>query len=99
MVNLFISNASSVALDAFTKGIPVIIIAPQIGILQNPIPDDFDQRIWIICNNMDELESQIFRLRKDIQKKLVDFETIGDHIRNEYFKPVTRESIIKFLQL
>jgi len=98
-VNLVISNASSVALEAVAKGVPVIIIAPQTGILQNPIPDEVDQRIWTICNNLDELESQIFRFRKDVQEKLVDFETIGNNIRNEYFEPVTRKSIIKFLQL
>ena len=36
--NVLIGNASSVCLEALAKGVPVIVIAPRTGIVQNVIP-------------------------------------------------------------
>lgn len=96
-VNLVVSNASSVSLEAVAKGVPVIIISPQNGILQNPIPDDVDKCIWTICNNSLELERQISTFRKDIALNALRFHDIGNIIRNNYFEPVTKESVKLFL--
>ena len=50
-VNLIVSNASSICLEALTKRVPVIIIAPKTGIIQNPIPSDVSNNIWKISYN------------------------------------------------
>ena len=34
--DLLVTNASSVSLEALAKGVPVIIVSPQNGVVQNP---------------------------------------------------------------
>lgn len=97
--NLVITNASSVSLESIAKGVPVIIIAPKSGILQNPIPDDVDSKIWSICYNSNEILQKIEDYKNDIILYSSDFEKLGNYIRDKYFVPVTRELVLKFLNL
>ena len=97
--NLVITNASSVSLESVAKGVPVIIIAPQSGILQNPIPDDVDSKIWSICYNSNEILQKIDEYKNSNFSNSSDFEKLGNNIRDKYFVPVTRELVLKFLNL
>ena len=49
--NLLVSNASSVSLEALAKGVPTIIVAPEHGVLQNPIPETISKNAWSVIYN------------------------------------------------
>lgn len=99
VVNLVISNASSVALESLAKGTPVIIIAPSTGILQNPIPDEINKKCWSVCYTSEDIKNEIFSFIKKQNENLIDFSKIGNEIKDYYFEPVTRKSVMKFLHL
>ena len=97
--NLLITNASSVSLEALAKGVPVIIVAPESGILQNPIPEGIDRRLWAVCHSVAELASTIRRFQDSARDGAGDLEKGGEEIRRMYFEPVTRQSVARFLEL
>ena len=94
--NLLISNASSVSLEALTKGVPVIIIAPISGIVQNPIPDDVSNKIWKLVRNMRELNDSVDYFKKKlVNEDIIDFK----YVKREYFEPISEISVRNFLKL
>ena len=96
--NLLISTGSSSCMHALSKGIPVIIIGSQSGLTHNPIPQDIEQDLWRLCYGIDELSNAIdFYMNRDDQT-LHRHEIIGEKIRKEYFEPVTRDAVRKFLK-
>ncbi len=99
MSNLLISNGSSVCLESLARGIPVIVIAPRNGMIENVIPDAIDAAMWAISRDRDELAETIDRFRKNDKEKTADFERHGHEIRAAYFQPVDRPSVLRFLAL
>lgn len=96
--NLLISTGSSSCMHALSKGIPVIIIGSQSGLTHNPIPPDIEQDLWRLCYDIDELSNAIgFYMNRD-EQTLHHHEMIGEKIRKEYFEPVTRDAVRKFLK-
>ena len=94
--NLLVSNASSVSLEALTKGVPVIIIAPISGIVQNPIPDDVSNKIWKLVRNMRELNDSVDYFKKKlVNEDIIDFK----YVKREYFEPISEISVRNFLKL
>jgi hypothetical protein len=98
-VNLVVSNASSVALEALAKGTPVIIISPSTGILQNPIPEEISTDFWSVCSTTQEIKSQIKIFKEKELSGGSDFIKFGDQIRADFFEPVTYEGVQKFIAL
>ena len=97
--NLLITNASSVSLEALAKGVPVIVIAPATGILQNPIPKAIDPNLWAVCGNAVELVEQVRRFQKRKSVTSDGIAQTGEELRREYFEPVTRLTVASFLEL
>jgi intein/homing endonuclease len=97
--NLVITNASSVALESVAKAKPVIIVAPDNGILQNPIPDSVSTICWNICYNKEELEKSINNYYINENSNYEEYLKIAQNIKLNYFEPVTEESVLKFLNL
>ena len=96
--NLLISNASSVCIEALAKGIPVIVVGSQTGLTHNPIPEAITEDIWKLCYSPEELSKAIeFYAYRD-EEKVKSHEVIGKIIRENYFEPVTRNSVYNFLQ-
>jgi hypothetical protein len=96
--NLLISTGSSSCMHALARGIPVIIIGSQSGLTHNPIPPDIEQDLWRLCYDIDELSNVIdFYMNRD-EQTVHHHEIITEKVRKEYFKPVTRESVRKFLK-
>ena len=93
--NLLISNSSSVSLESLAKGVPVIIIAPLTGIVQNPIPNEVSNRIWKITYSSNQLLEAInhFHNPKLIKTLQPDF----NDVKNDYFEPVTKQGVNLFL--
>jgi len=95
--NLLITNASTVALEALTKAIPVIIVGDQNGITQNPIPDSVTKIIWRICYTDERFINDIidFYKKKDINQNV--YNQLAKQIRTNYFEPINKDSVRNFL--
>lgn len=97
--NLLIGNASSTCLESMTKGVPVIIIGSCNGIIENPIPNIISEKIWKIAYTPEELSNYIEYFFKLNKKQIEELSLIGEKIKEEYFEPVTKENVRKFLRL
>jgi len=95
-VNLVISNASSICLEALTKKRFVIILGPESGILQNPIPASVSKKIWKIAYSYDELISEIIYFRG---LSNLNFNQEFEYVKKNFFEPVNKKSILKFLNI
>ena len=96
--NLLISTGSSSCMHALAKGIPVIIIGSKSGLTHNPIPPDIEQDLWQLCYCVDELSNAIDFYMNRNEETLDHHKMIGEKVRKEYFEPVTREAVRKFLK-
>ncbi len=99
LADLMISNTSSTGLEAMAKGVPVIIIGNQIGITQNPIPENLNTNMWRLCYSPEEVSEAIqFFSNSDHKDHSIQSEECAK-IRELYFNPVNRETVRKFLLL
>ncbi len=99
-VDLVITSASSVGMEAVACGIPVIIIAGSQGLVHNPIPEEIPHEIWQLCHNPEEIYTAINRyLDMSSTTDRGRLEQIGAMIRATYFEPVIPEKIKRFLDL
>lgn len=98
-VKIMIGNDSSTCLETLAIGIPVIIIGSQSGLTQNPIPENVNKDIWMICYTPKELSDTISHFLNISNEERDNFKKIREEIRAMYFEPVTRESVRKFLRL
>lgn len=97
--NILISCISSTCLETLAKGIPVIVITSKFGLIQLDIPKDIKQDIWRLCYETQEVcDAIIYYANRDVDT-IKKHEEIGRKIRENYFEPVTRESVRKFLRL
>lgn len=97
--HLLISNASSVCLETLAKGIPVIVVGNRHGLTHNPIPKNITADIWRLCYTPEEIATAIQFYKSRSPEKVKEYEEIGKKIREEYFEPVTREGVRRFLGL
>ena len=97
--NLLISNASITSVESLAKGIPVIILANDNGIIQNPIPKTIPDLIWKLCYTMSDTQAAIDYFIKESKNHYEAFEKIGKRIREDYFEQVTKKSVSNFLSL
>jgi len=97
--NLLLSNASSVSLEAIAKGVPVIIVAPQNGVVQNPIPEGISDDVWSIVYDSVELEVEIMRFKEFTTERKDFFDKLSLDVRKNYFNQVTRKNTLAFLEI
>jgi len=97
--NLLISSASSACMETLAKGIPVIIIGNSFGLTHNPIPKTITDDIWRLCYSPQEVVEAIQFYQSRSPEKIKEHEKAGRRIREEYFEPVTREGVRRFLGL
>ena len=97
--NILISGTSGTCLETLAKGIPLIIIGNKFGLTQLTIPKDIEQDVWKLCYGVQEVcDAIIFYMNRDAAT-VRRHEEIGRKIRENYFEPVTREGVRKFLRL
>ena len=97
--DLLISNASITSVESLAKGIPVIVIGDQNGIIQNPIPHDVPDDIWTLCFTPEEIKRAISHfINKSVESKEL-YAKIGELIRDRYFESVSIEKVRAFLSL
>ncbi len=96
---LIISSASSTCMETTAKGIPVIIVASQHGLINNPIPESIVDDIWQLCYSPEEIKKAIQFYQNRSPYQIKRHEQVGRNIRPEYFEPVTRKGVKKFLDI
>lgn len=97
--NLLISSASSACMETLAKGIPVIVVGNRHGLTHNPISETITEDIWRMCYSLEEIKRAIQFYQNRSPEKIKEHEEIGKRIREEYFEPVTREGVRRFLGL
>jgi hypothetical protein len=97
--DLLISSTSSTCLETIAKGIPVVVVGNRTGLTHNPIPEAIIEDIWQLCYTQDEVAKAIQFYQNRSLKKVMEHEEVGRRIRKEYFEPVTREGVRRFLEL
>jgi len=95
--NLLISSASSACLETLAKGIPVIVVGNSSGLTHNSVPGTITDDIWRLCYSPEEVAKSIQFYKSRGPEKIKEHEEVGRRIREEYFEPVTREEVKKFL--
>jgi hypothetical protein len=97
--NLLISNASSVSLEALAKGVPVIIVSPDNGVVQNPIPQAISNDAWSVVYNSTELENEILGFRELTTSRKNLFDQLSVDVRKNFFNQVSRKNVLDFLEI
>lgn len=97
--NVMIGNASSTCLESLAKGVPVIVIAPPSGIVQNVIPSSVNNALWAVCATASQIKAALDRFRRSGPDAQPERERCGRAVRESYFAPVTREGVVHFLGL
>jgi hypothetical protein len=97
--DLLLSAASSTAMETLAKGIPVIVVGNNSGLTHNPIPETITSDIWRLCYSLQEIADAIQFYKSRGPEKVKEHKEVGRRIRKEYFEPVTREGVRRFLGL
>jgi len=97
--NMVISGMSGAVIESIVFGIPVVLLRNRRGITFNPIPKEIPKGIWTICESSDEIINLIQKYSSISNEKLQDYKALGKQVRENYFEPVTKESVNRFLQL
>lgn len=97
--DLLISGTSSACLETIAKGIPVVVVGNRTGLTHNPIPEAITGDIWQLCYTQDEVAKAIQFYQNRSPEQVKEHEEVGRRVRKEYFEPVTREGVRRFLEL
>ena len=65
----------------------------------NPIPKEIPQGIWTMCESSDEIIGLIKKYSSNSDEQLQGYKELGKQVRENYFEPVTKESVCRFLEL
>jgi len=95
--NIVVGSTSNTCLEAMGLGIPVIVIEQTFletyGL--STIPKEIPQDYWRRCTSEDD----IFNAIEYFKNKSQNIKDISYYIRENYFEQVTRNSVLKFLEL
>ena len=86
-------------METLAEGIPVIIIGNSNGLTHNPIPETITDDIWRLCYSPQEVTDAVKFYQTRSPEKIKEHEETGTRIREEYFEPVTRGGVRRFLGL
>ena len=96
---LISSGVSSVGLEAISLGNPVIILETLLGISHQPIPESIPKELWPICRTSDDITEALNLFNNRTKEELHRQIEISSPIKNNYFEPITKKGIYKFLEL
>ena len=98
--NIIISGGgTSICLETIALGIPVIVVENLERLNYNTIPEKIPQDLWRSCRTSNEIKSAIEFYRNRSDGEFIRHREIGFKIKKDYFEPVTKESVFKFLML
>lgn len=97
--SILITEASSVCLESFAVGKPVIIIQSSSGLTYDPVPSDIPSELFKKCNTSEDISAALNSFLMLNKEQLTKNMHSGKQIRNNYFERVTEEGINRFLDI
>ena len=97
--DLLITGMSSVGLEAVVMGVPVIIVETMRGLPYDPIPESVPEELWRSCRSPEEIAEAINAFRNRSPGEMRRHQELSASIKNNYFEPVTKEGVYRFLNL
>ena len=97
--DLLITGMSSVGLEAVVMGVPAIIVETLNGLAYDPIPESVPKELWRKCRSPKEISEAIKSFKARSPEEVRKHKKLSDQIKKDYFEPVTKESVSRFLEL
>ena len=97
--DILISGMSSICVEAMAVGIPVIEIENTSGISYSTIPKEIPEDLWRSCKTSQQVFETIQYYKNRNEEKINEHQELSYQIKKNYFEPVTKESVYKFLEL
>ena len=96
---LILVGISSVALEAIVLGVPVIIVEFSNGLAFDLIPASVPKELWMNCRSSKELIKAVKTFMGRNSEERNEYRQLATEIKNDYFEPVTKENVLKFLKI
>ena len=97
--SLLISGMSSICLESMALAIPVVVCENPSGLSYNTIPLDVPNELWRSCKTIDEIIQAIEYFENRSTQTIRKHQKLCNQIKKDYFEPVTKESVYRFLEL
>jgi len=97
--SILVTEASSVCLESFAVGKPVIIIQSSSGLTYDPVPSGIPNALFKKCNSSEDISVALNSFLMLNKEQLTKNMHLGRQIRNDYFERVTEEGINRFLDI
>ena len=97
--SILVTEASSVCLESFAVGKPVIIIQNSSGLTYDPVPSAIPSELFKKCNTSEDISVALNSFLMLNKEQLTKNMHLGRQIRNNYFERVTEEGINRFLDI
>lgn len=95
--DLLITEASSTCLEALAVGVPVIVMANETGLTNDPVPAAVPRSVFRKVRTRTELIEAIAGFAARPAHEIEEQRAIGDRIRADYFEPITGEGIVRLM--
>lgn len=97
--DLVIAYSTGAIIEALICGVPCILLGNSNGITPNPFPKEIDSSIWRLCYSSDDLDEAVEYFLSITNEQQMKLTKTGIKIRNDYFKPPTKENVRSLLGL
>ncbi len=97
--DLLITGMSSVGLEAVVMGVPVIVVETLSGLAHDPIPESVPNELWRSCRSPEEISEAVDAFMNRSVEEVREHQELSASIKNDYFEPVTRKGVQRFLKL
>ena len=96
---ILITEASSTCLEALAYGISVVIIENPTGITYDPLPENTPKELFKKAKNPKEIKDAITFFLNHTKEQLKKNRSLAMEVRNNYFEPITKDGINRFLNI
>jgi hypothetical protein len=83
--SIVVCNSSSIAFEAMSLGIPIVILASQTQIDNNVIPTNADARLWSHCFNPKEFQEALLKFLSYSEVERKSLQKVGQGVRDYFF--------------
>ena len=99
-VDIVVSNSSSTCVESIIYSVPVIIVGSRNNVTQNPIPNAIPRYIWELCYSVEQFNLALKKLVLTVDNNRIrKFNKIAMDVQKNYFESVSKDSVMKFLQI
>ena len=96
---ILVTEASSTCLEAMAYGISVIVIENTSGLTYDPIPRNINKKLYRKTRTEKSLIDSLLHFLSLEEDDIKHQRKLGLDLRKDYFEPVTKEGISRFLDI